>query len=332
MEIDVAERARLECEFAEQIGTVVDQLVSSEFSEEETLAFVSSVKTFLKFEDLKDYIIDVLLVKTKTVANDPFENHRLDKEYKSFRKLIRVIISIGEEHLIETLATFLLKDNNSIYYFILLEEMVKKKCDTKSVENIFLSLISTMVYDLDRVNKFLDIIGKNSSYLVPLLLNDKRYLGLKRYISLLSAEELKNIVIPLIIENYQGTQEKYFSIVLEALIISEKIIYPLLFDCPKIGQCESAFAQFLIENSSFNIPPLKKYLEYLSQYNPSAIVDFENKLLQTDKAYLINQYALMLPLVSKRKIMTLLIKLKQEPILVEFIKKYPEFEPLLPML
>ena len=48
MEFDVAERARLECEFAKQIGTVVDQLISSDFSEDDTLTFVSSVKTLSK--------------------------------------------------------------------------------------------------------------------------------------------------------------------------------------------------------------------------------------------------------------------------------------------
>jgi hypothetical protein len=323
MEFDVAERARLECEFAKQIGTVVDQLVSSDFSEDDTLTFMSSVKTFLKFEDLKDYITDVLFEKTKTVANAPSEPYT---EYKRFRKLIQVIVSISEDSLIEALATFFLKGEDPLYYFILLEEMVRKKHNTEVVEYIFLSLIFAGYYDLNRIIKFLEILGKNSAYLTSLLLNNKLYPSLRRYVSLLSVKELEETVVPIIIKDYDDVQEKYLGLVLEALCISEKVIRPLL------ANCEDAFTEFLLSGHAYNTPALKNYLGYLAEHNPQAIFAFEDKLLQTDKEYLIRQYALHLPLNNKRKILRLLITSKQETTLVEFIKKYPEFESLLPML
>jgi hypothetical protein len=330
MKFDVAERARLECEFAKQIGTVVDQLVSSDFSEDDTFTFVSSVKIFLKFEDIRDYIIDVLFEKAKTIASVPFETHiethRLVSDYKSIRKLIRVIVSISEDSLIEALATFFLKGNDPSYYFILLEEMVKKKHNTEVVEYIFLSLISAGNYDLNRIIKFLEILGKNSAYLTSLLLNNKLYSSLRRYVSLLNIIELQETVVPLIVKGYDDTNDKYLGVVLEALCVSEKVIRPLLVNC------EESFTKFLLGGHAYNMPALKNYLGYLAEYNPQVISSFENQLLETDKEYLIRQYALHLPLNNKRKILRLLITSKQEATLVEFIKKYPEFESLLPML
>ena len=264
-----------------------------------------------------------MLEKTKTIATAPSEPLR---EYKRFRQLIQVIVSISESSLIEALATFFLKGNDPSYYFILLEEMVKKKCNTDVVEHIFLSLISASGYDLIRITEFLKILGKNSSYLTSALLNSKLYPSLRRYISLLDRKELQDTVIPLIVKDYDGVPEKYLGIVLEALCISEKVIRPLLINY------EERFTEFLLNAHAYNIPALRNYLGYLAEYNPQAIFAFENELLDSDKEYLIRQYALHLPLNNKRKILRILITTKQEATLVEFIKKYPEFESLLPML
>jgi hypothetical protein len=193
---------------------------------------------------------------------------------------------------------------------------------------------------LEHIKKFLLIIEKDSAYLTFALLDHKLFPSLRSYIRRLDSKELENIVVPIIVKNYRCRYSitesmdkwKYFHLILETLLVSEKIIRPLLLDCPEIGDCQDAFTHFLLSEHSYSLTAVKNYLGYLAEHNPQALSPFEDKLLETDKEHLIRQYALHLPLNNKRKILRLLISSKQEDTLVEFIKKYPEFESLLPML
>jgi hypothetical protein len=331
--MDIEDRARLEVGFAEQIGRVIDKLVYAEFSEEETLTFINSLKTFLKFDDLKDYILDALFDKIKEVAKliKPHDQVR----FSSFRKLIKILLTFTDQETLGALQTFLVRDNLSDHFFVLLEEMVVKEVNTKEAEGLFISLIGLHDISLKLINRFLKILNKDAAYLAIHLLQNSNYLGLRRFISQLGSEhgeELEQLVVPVILQHYIGDRTHYLGLTLEVVCVAPQLTHTLLHDASAIGLCEKAFSDYLITNHVSNIVAIKNFLLYLQQYNPQNFIAFEDAFLRTARVDLILQYALQTTFSNKRKILRRLVECKHEATLVEFIKNFPEYDALLPML
>src|ERR1035441_4520768 len=147
----VETRAQLEVQFAKKIDLIIDQLVYSEFSEEDINTFTETVKTFLKFIDLRQYILDALYDKVKETAN-VIKPHDVTR-YSSFQKLLRVVIKLEDQDLIDTLESFFLKDRKIKPFFLLLQEQISLGKDIKQSEKLFLSALNTYRSEERRVGK-----------------------------------------------------------------------------------------------------------------------------------------------------------------------------------
>lgn len=333
--MDLATRTQLEIEFANKIDLIVDQLVYSNFSDEDIVVFTNSVKTFMGYVDLKQFIIDLLYDKVCEAAKiiKPHDQAR----FLSYRKLIRVILDLGDQELIESLETYLAKHKCSDHFFVFLEEKIARGLSTEHSELVFIDLIHTQEIDLKFVNKFLSIIQKDQSYLIKHLLTsnlDKvQSHSLTRFISELLHHELDSIgthVVPTLVKYHNSNIENYLSIISSIISYTPAHTHTLLEDSK--WKCNFQLWKYIINGYTFNTSLVKNYCLYLQEYFPDKLEDFENEFLENaDPDHIVN-YALQITSSKKRKVLRRLIELKSEKWLVVFIKKFPEYKSLLPML
>lgn len=330
--MDLAERARLEAGFAREISNVIDSLAYYGMSDEKLFAFENALNTFLKFEDIKEFVLDSLFEKAKEVAKiiKPHDKER----FLSFRKIMRLILKFGDQDSVNIFSTFLLTDKLPSHFFVLLEEMVARKVEYKEAEKSFLSLIPTQEYDREIVERYLQIIGKDVSYLTQRLLQSSIYISVNRFIRIATSEQLRDHVVPTILTHYTGDRTHYLGIVAEIMQLTNEFSPTLLKEHQHIGLCEEAFAKYATDYSWYNIKLIKNFAIYLQEHNPQTWPKFEDYFLEYIKGQtdILIKYAEEVPNANKRKVLIRLIEAKNETKLVEFIKKFPSFASLLPML
>jgi hypothetical protein len=333
---DLEERTQLEIEFAEKLDFVIHQLIYYNFSDEDIVVFTETVKTFMAYVDLKQFIIDVLYDKV-CEASKIIKPHDMSR-FLSYRKLIRVILDLGDNELIEQLETHLAKHNHPDHFFVFLEEKIARGINTDSSETIFIELIYlNREAQIKVINKFLRLIDKDPSYFLKKLLVTKLdrswNFSVKRYISEVIANEpetLENHIIPTLIQHYDNGLEHYLSIIVEIISITDKFTRSLIDD--NKWKCQAALWSQIINGLTFNTKLVKHFCLYLKDHYPDKVEEFEDSFLDNADPDHIVKYAIEVSFSKKRKILRKLIELKSEKWLVEFIKNFPEYKSLLPLL
>jgi len=324
-----------------QLGSIIDNLISKDFLQRDIDIFTVKVKSLLKITDLKKYALDVLSVKARSVFYD-LQKVDLPNNY-SYRKLIRVILSIGDQEVIDYLETYFGKNNDPEYFLVLLEEQVSLGKDITNSEKLFISLLDVHYYPIEPIKKFLSIIGKDSNYLAKNLLNDKRYKELGRYIWQLSElkdgiEDIEKI-INVVLEYPHDDFNKYLDLVIELMAsipVNEDHIYKLL-NHSKYSQFNASILSNLILSKHFyKINIIMHMCSYLEKYKKDDLEKFEMAFVDSATSGMLLDYVLLVPSSNKRRVLQRLVEIRQteedEEILVEFIKHFPEYNVLLLML
>ncbi len=322
------ERIKLETAFAKNFELVIDQLINSQFSTEDIDAFVNSAKVFLKFEDIKQFIIDFLYDKILEVS----KIIKLNDTYRflSYSRLIGVIIEIGDEELTDSLETYLARDQMPKHFFVFLQEKIKRGMPTDKAEKVFIEIFS---YDLKLVEQFLKIVGKDKHYMLQQLMQlANPFTRLQKYITDLIADNPDNIdtyIVPALLE-YEGDLNKYLELVKAVIYHTDRFTHSLLERGKR--KCPLEFWTFILSNYTVLTPLIKNFRTYLKEYYPARVEEFEDIFLITANSQPIVDYAIAVSDSNKRKVLRRLVELKNEKSLVQFINNFPEYKSLLPML
>lgn len=154
-----AERTKLEVEVIRQFETVIDALVSSDFAEDDIVVFTDTVRTFLKFFDLRQYIMVALYDRVQQV-------YRGFKQAVNYRKLLSILLRLNDEELTDALETFLAKDKEPGSFLILIEEQTKLGMDTTRAVDLFVSLIVIHKYEIETIKQVVALVSPNQKSIV----------------------------------------------------------------------------------------------------------------------------------------------------------------------
>lgn len=323
-------RNKLEVEFCKSIDTVIDRLLIDDFPKEDVESFIKTVKVFLKYKDLKGYIVDALHDKAIYITK---LHLAIDKGLGySYRKFLATLISLDDPEVMEMIETNFLKEKTIDNFLILIEEKLKQQKDISNCENLFVSLMPYSYMDLETLNKFLTTTNKDSTFLVEKLLANKSYMALRKYIEEVAVQEpakLKTLV-PILTAKYDKSDSNYLELVRTIISHDVSFINDLLFPLP--FDLRASFEKYILTSSIGNHPLIKNYSNFLLVNNQDWFDSFEREYLSLALSSDIVKYSINVPFSSKRLILRRLVELKIESSLVEFIKIFPEFRNLLPML
>ena len=325
-----ADRVKLEVEFFRNLDKTTDLLVRSDFPEEEVESFIKVIKVFLGFHDIRNYVVSSLHDKSKEISKR-YLNWNKGLQY-SLRKFVDILIQLDDPEVIEMLETNFLKEKTSDNFFVLIEEKVKLGKDISNCEKMFLS---SMAYnsrvDLPTVNKFLEITQRTPTFFVEQLINNKSHTAIRKYISeivILEPSQL-SILVPTIIDKYdEKTHSNYLE--LARIIIRHDVSFT--DNLLSTSDLRVLFEKYVLMSSTADIPLISNYCNYLHSKNQDWFGVFEKDFLEAAASSDILRYAIGVSFSSKRLVLRRLVEIKNETNLVEFIKKFPEYQNLLPML
>lgn len=325
-------RTSIEINFFTFLNKGIDQLVRDNFLEQDVLEFVSSMKTFLKFEDIKDFVKESLYDKTIQLSS---VIHIAEETWTySHRKFIALLILLDNDELMEMLETNFVKERRLNNFFILIEEKLKQNKSVENCETLFLSLMTIKSFiNVHVVDMYLQAICRDRSYMVQKLITTKSYSALRRYISEISETDINclEMLIPVIVERYYDRlNSHYLDLVATILTYSKEFTAHLL----PSRNLEKMFEQYCSSSIPMPIRAITNYALYLSNKNKALFDKFETAFVEYAAPLNIVSFASDVPGSNKRKLLNKLIESREthESSLVMFIKQFPEFENLLPML
>lgn len=330
---DKETRRQLEINFAKNIDATIDQLLWSNFSENDIVIFTDTVKKFLKFEDLKIYILDAIHDKIME-ASKIIKPHDVVR-FASYRKLVGIVLDINNEELTDSLETFLSR-NQPHHFLAFVEEKIKKGMSIETATDSFIELIKVNDHPIEIIDKFLSIIGKDRPFMIRKFLGSKSYnrISIHRFISDIISKEPHNVgedvVVP-IIGYYKGALDQYFYLIQDIMAQTHTFHHSLLNDS-SMGNCMLQCWEHIIANCRNYLGLIKNFYFYLEEYYPDLSDQFEIDFLQGADGFTMVSFAMEVPSSKKRKILRRLVEIKNEAALVFFIEKFPEYSSLLPML
>lgn len=331
--MNLAERAILEVEFCNKLHYAIDQLIRHDFVEEDVNQFVKSVKTFLTYPDIKDYVKTALYDKANEISKIFLV---IDKGlFYSYKKFISILISLDDSEMIEMLETNFAKEKKLDNFFLLIEEKINQNKDISNCENLFLSLMTLHNFRLEYVDRFIAAIRKDRDYIVCKLIETKSYSTLRKYLEELAISDIESFkpLIPVVIKNYDdriGTH--YLDLVKTIVTYSNDFTDKLLIT--RNWNLRRIFEKHILSNATRSQALIKNYANYLASKNESWLTTFEKSFLEVALSEDIVIFANNVPLSNKRLVLQRLVELKEidESSLVVFIRKFPEYENLLPLL
>ena len=331
--MNFAERAILEVEFCNKLHHAIDQLIRHDFIEEDVKQFIKSVKTFLTYPDIKDYVKSALYDKAHDLSKIFLV---IDKGlYYSYKKFIAILISIDDPEVIEMLETNFAKEKKLDNFFLWIEEKRNQNKDISNCENLFLSLMTLHNFRLEYVDRFIIAIKKDRPYVVSKLIETKSYSTLRKYLEELAIFDIESFkpLIPVVIEKYDDRLGTHYLDLVKTIItycndFTDKLLMTRNWNLRRI------FEKHILSNSTRSEELIKNYSNYLSSKSPNWLATFEKSFLETALSEDIVNFANNVPQSNKRLVLQRLVELKEidEDSLVVFIRKFPEYENLLPLL
>jgi hypothetical protein len=328
------EKENLETLFIDKFELIVNNLVLENFSENDIIVFANTIKTFLKFYDIRQYVMMALYTKIKDLYNAATN---LSQDHNSYRKLIKVILSINDYELTDVIETYLGKNKDPNLFLIFMEEKISKNLDTSNLEKMFISFFSIHQYSYENINKFLSLSKKDPIWLASILLAQNQNVSIRNYIRKLNEYDrgTLNKVVDLILNHkFQDTNE-YVNIVVDFMLIDNAYTYQLLNNSLLNKIDFSIIKRYVLSNYRYNVELMCNICEYLSSISVKEMESFEQSFLECTDGTLIIRYAIKNKLSNKRHCLQQLVKIRDsrnEDNLVAFINMFPEYKSLLPML
>lgn len=254
-----------------------------------------------------------------------------DKNLNKFRKTLKILLKFKSDKVLFYLETHLLKNKSLPEFFILLEELTFLKKDTSVLEDSFIKLINLSNFDYISVEKFLNIISKDRTWLINKLLYFSLFEDIRHQINEVAIHDLQelNNIVQCIIEKAPHINEiQYNNLLISILNHSDEFTEILLRHKNLNIQLLETNIIFTQKNSI-----IKNYSNYLFNKNKDSFIFFERKFINhTQYPLLLLEYANTVNFSSKRLILKKLTNLQAEKELVRFIKMFPEYNNLIPLL
>jgi len=327
------ELAELEVQCIKKLDFIIDEMVKTDFTERDIETFTETVRTFLRFFDLRQYVLTALYDKAQQLFNLVRPNDQTSGS--SYRKFLSILLQINDEELTDALETFLAKDKDPAYFLVLVEEEVRKGMDFSRALNLFVSLMEVHHYDLDTINAFLKIIGQDHKFFITYMLEHKFHIHIRRYLQQVGEKDktLLDDIVPIIMARYDGGTDLYLGYVLEVMLVTNDHTHNLL----NFGRvpCYTGFLVYLLAWQTKSLKLINNMYYYIREYKAEELDQFESDFLNCADSDSVLSYALEVPTSNKRKVLKRLVdrqEAKDEKNLVEFIKHFPEYRALLPML
>ena len=318
-----------ETDLIKRLDILLTQVSTVEWTEEEISNLANALKTFLKFSDLGNYVFDTLLFEAQKVVRsfNPFHD--------TYLKISKLLVAINNNELLNAFQTFLIKYHKPTYFLVLLQEMIKSNTNVDAAKKLFLSSLSSQTTEITQ--KYLETINQTPEDLTKELLSHSFHRPLRNYIGGSLDRQLKNTqIIPIILSNYQGNEADYFLLSETIIVIDEQYIDVLMNNNHTIGKCIDQFSNYILNREHINITIICSFGRYLEQHYPEKLSDFEDMFLSKCPAWLLTTYAIRFVGSNKRKVLSCLIEVSKvdfrQDYLMQFIKKFPQYQNLLPML
>jgi hypothetical protein len=327
----MANKAETETNFIKDIDDLISGIGHLNLSDEDYLNLNNALLTFLKFTDLKGYLIDALFQESKKLSK--FNDY-------SFLKISKVIIRLGDTELLHALQTYLISQKLVERFLILLQQMVKQRADTTNAERLFMSVISIDQVSILLIEKYLQILSKDNIDFVKDLLKEKYYYGLQYYLKTMRVREEKQLqhhIIPTILQNFDGDISFYLALAMDIIGVDDRHAEQLInTNNPIIKNCQKELFEAVIDHRLNEFKVVKNYSTYLYRTSTELLADFEDCYCQKMPTYSLLYYGTSIYFSDKRKILSRLLELKNidgdNRYVMDFIKNFPQYKQLLPML
>lgn len=337
MQLKEKEITLLEGMFSVDCQAHLDTLTCPEATEEDFAALENCLNHYFQYDNIKEFITKSLIEKTKEVVClfKPQKNKEKGN-WNGFKKLSQFIVNYCDEKSIGAFTTFLLTNKLPTHFFIFLQELVQRGSDTREHQKVFESLIFIHQYSLEIINKYLSIVNQEPFDLVKHLLAREHFASVIYYIRKINSEKDYDLIglqiVPSILENFVGQDASYFGMIMSVAEGSPNHLQNLLRNCKQFGNVEARYAHYMAVNQAHNISAIKNLMSYLAIHNPEIISTFEDRLLKDTRPHLLVNYATEVSNSNKRKVLVRLVEIKDEEFIVKFIKNFPTFRSLMPML
>lgn len=285
-----------------------------------------------KNQNMKKFISDLLADKAQALLDvvSPKEEHFL------LRKYFKTLIALDNEDILHSLETHYACDPRIEGFIIFIDELIKANKDVNSYVQTFFSILKINNIPIINIDAFLKAIGKDKTYLIQELVSRELFDECAYYINNVLSKDLADAQI--ITETIKSLRSK---IEYEDLYID--------FICSIMSYYKESCSLFLdnenilLDNieerllTSGNLPipnivqSVKYYCEFIS-HNKERFLNFEKKFLQTQSQYYILRFAKEVEISSKKLILKRLLEFKNETYVIEFLKFFPKYGHLLPLI
>jgi hypothetical protein len=290
--------------------------------------FADMINYFLKFSTIRDHVLLVL-------HNNCYRFTHFFNE-----KIIKNIVLSGDKELINTAATFYIRNNDLELFNLLVKELVDIGNYDHNFTLLFLS--SNDFNRADITQSFLKSVGHSNDYLIKLLIDYNFHDKLKYYTASFAkfhigsrydiinfCKNLHSFYVPILWD--LNKQEYYFSMIFS---LSENTFldfeyYQILLPTFEL---RNKYASYLVHSFISNVQSISSYANYLKYYFSCEFDYFEEKILLIWPPHLLNLFASVIPNCSKRKFLEKIFSYKDEYQMIRFIELNPEYKKLLPML
>lgn len=273
----------------------------------------------------------IAMLAEKLVASLSLKIEKME-DYFVYKKLLRLILAIGDKEAIDYVETLFARSKNIECMIILLEEETKYGHPTENSEKLFLEICQKLHPNLEVIKKFLQITHKTYGNLTIQILNCKLYNLLAHLVSLTNNElQILDDIVPRIFSHPHHDKTELVKVAIQTMGLSHKFnmgwIYLLGYDF---------LVDQLLSNFFFNLKAIIAFSQFLLDIDTDRLSKFEVKFVEEADSHSLLKYAQEFPASNKRLIFRHIINkrigARDDQYLVEFIRTFPEFKVLLPML
>jgi hypothetical protein len=318
----VFSRSFLEKTFFDNFTKNIEFIVKKDASEKDIDEFISITKSFLKFNDLKEFIS----LEFEYQANELSKYYFIEgKEYFFyFKQFINILVKLNEDWIIERIIkSFTLKIDKLLLF---IKEMFKVKQKLYYEKLIFNSMTND-AWSFNQFTKFINIINKDYKYLISKFIDYKLHYNLQCFIKDLFKANTTHFFLDelasYLLEKCDSDLycECIFTMCLNTPSIYEKFIPLNNKDVRVKYEC------FLLTQYVYDFRIITEYLQFLASKCNDAFMDFEEKYINScNDAHTIYTYAMTFSLSNKKLIIIKLAQLKEEYYLIQFCDKFPQYK------
>lgn len=302
-------------------------LIENNFSYINENAFITFIKDSLKNVELKDFIISSLIDKIKIIQKVILPTDKIP--LYTYNQFVRSLCKLKSYDVINSLESYLIKNNEIESFFILLQEKINYNLDIESTIDSFCYVITKLQYKYSTLNKFLKIISKDHKFLVSIYLQGGQFFNLKTYITTIATEDVNCLdnIIPIIIDSFQEDDKLYYDLMETILYYTNKYFGQMIKN-----YSVSDFEDNLQLSSGLHYNIAINYCRYLLTINEKAFKTFESDFLNKTTALSVYNYSVNFELADQRQSLLRLLSFEDNSYAILFIKRFPKYKNLMPML